>query len=160
MSARCPVCHMAVSSNQLPLVYRDMHFAFCSGHCRERFAETPHLYVGAPGRRAIKQAGGRILKRRRFRLDRAISGETGEAAAAGIGSMMGVKEVSVQGAEVRVTYDLLEATAEQIEARLGAEGCPLSRGWRERLVRALVHYKEGCETANMALPGSSHDHHH
>ena len=46
MRNQCPVCHMTVEADHLALVYQDMHFAFCSAQCRERFSANPHLYIG------------------------------------------------------------------------------------------------------------------
>ena len=36
-----PVCGMQVKSTQLALEYMQMHFAFCSEQCRERFLANP-----------------------------------------------------------------------------------------------------------------------
>ena len=72
--------------------------------------------------------------------------------------MMGVKEVTVEEIEVRISYELMEATAEQIERTLLQAGARLADGWMERLQRVLVHYTEHCETANLEV--SKRGHHH
>ena len=66
MQVKCPVCRMLVPSDQLALIYQGMHFAFCSGQCRERFQANPHLYVGVPGEKAPKQQGAQVLKHKCF----------------------------------------------------------------------------------------------
>jgi YHS domain-containing protein len=156
MQIKCPVCHMQVASDRLTLVYQGMHFAFCSEQCRERFRTTPHLYVGVPGHKAAKQEGQQVLKRRCFRLNRPLSSEQGQALADAIAGMMGIKHVGVEDTEVRIVYDLLEATAEQIEARLLEAGARLGGDWTDRLRRALVHYTEDCETANLEVSDRGH----
>ena len=62
--------------------------------------------------------------------------------------------------DVAITYDLLEATAEQIESTILAAGAQLGGGWTERLRRALVHYTEDCEAANMEVSDRGLHHHH
>ena len=63
-----PVCGMHVNPSQLPLEYMQMHFAFCSQQCRERFLANPGLYVGQPGKMSVKQMGHEVLKCRRLQL--------------------------------------------------------------------------------------------
>lgn len=75
MQVKCPVCHMQAPHGQLALVYQGMHFAFCSERCRERFQTTPHLYIGVPGHKAVKQEGQVVIKHRCFRLDAPLSNE-------------------------------------------------------------------------------------
>src|SRR5574338_25934 len=65
---------------------------------------------------------------------------------------------AADGDTLEVSYDLLQATAEQIEARLVEAGVGLGQGWAERLRRAFVHYEEECETGNLAAPGETHCH--
>jgi len=159
MQVTCPVCHMQVPSDQLALVYQGMHFAFCSEQCRERFEATPHLYVGVPGQKAVKQEGQEVLKHRCFRLDRPLSPEQAQVLANTVLAMMGVKQVDTSGDQVRIIYDLLEATAEQIERTLLEVGAQLGSGWGERLRRAFVHYAEDCEAANLEVSDQGHHRH-
>lgn len=151
MPVKCPVCQMQVPDEQLALVYRGMHFAFCSAQCRERFEATPHLYIGVPGHKAAKQEGQEVLKHRCFRLDPPLSPEQRQVLTDAVTGMMGIKEIVVKDADVRITYDLLEATAEQIEDALLQAGAQLGGDWTERVRRALVHYMEECEAANMEV---------
>ena len=62
MNIKCPVCHMQVPADHMSLEYQQMHFAFCSAQCRERFEATPHLYIGVPGEKLVKQAGREVIK--------------------------------------------------------------------------------------------------
>jgi YHS domain-containing protein len=149
---------MQVPSGQLALVYQTMHFAFCSEQCRERFQATPHLYVGVPGEKAVKQEGQELLKHRCFRLERTLSTEQARIVVDALTAMMGVKQVVIDDTGIRINYDLLEATAEQIERTLVETGTRLGEGWTERLRRALVHYAEDCEAENLQV--SDHGHHH
>lgn len=151
MQVKCPVCHMQVPAGQLALVYQGMHLAFCSEQCRERFQATPHLYIGVPGHKAVKQEGHEVVKHRCFRLDLPLSGEQRRVLKDAVAGMMGIKEVVVEDAEIRITYDLLEATSQQIEEALVRAGGHLGSGWAERMRRALIHYTEDCEAANMEV---------
>ena len=160
MQTKCPVCHMQVPSDQFALTYQGIHFAFCSEQCRDRFQTTPHLYIGIPGHKAIKQEGQQVLKRRSFRVDQPLSSEQRQVLANDIARMMGIERVDVEGTEIRIVYDLLEATAEQIEATLVQAGARLGGGWTERLRRAWVHYTEECEVANMEVSDGGHHHPH
>ena len=160
MQVKCPVCHMQVPPEQLALVYQGMHFAFCSEQCRERFRATPRLYVGVPGEKAAKQEGQEVLKQRCFRLDQPLSVVQAQILMDAITGMMGIKQVVVEEAEVRITYDLLEVTAEQIESTILTAGAQLGGGWTEQLRRALVHYTEDCEAANMEVSDRGLHHHH
>jgi len=155
----CPVCHMNVTPEQFAREYLGMHFAFCSEQCRERFDANPHLYVGRPGHPAPAQQGQTLLKERVLHLARPLSPEQAQRVAAELGAMMGVEAVRVEGDRLRIRYDLLQATAAQIEQRLAGIGNALERGLGERLRRAFVRYLEETELANLAEDGA-HDHHH
>ena len=160
MHNQCPVCHMTVEPGQLALVYLDMNFAFCSEQCRERFQTNPHLYVGIPTQKAPKQQGTQELRRRSFSLEVPLSTEQARLLSDAVGAMMGIKKVNIEEREVHISYDLLEATAEQIERTLIEAGARLGSGWKERVQRALVHYTEECEAASMEVGPRSSVHHH
>lgn len=64
--------------------------------------------------------------------------------------MMGVQDVQVSESKVSVTYDLLEATAVQVEEALEQAGAKLGVGWSERLKRGWVHYTEENELDMLA----------
>jgi len=72
--------------------------------------------------------------------------------------MMGIEALEVNGAEVVVTYDLLQATALQVEAELLKAGERLGDGWGENLRRGFIHYSEECEIGNLqvAPPAGCH----
>ncbi len=66
--------------------------------------------------------------------------------------MMGVKAIEIQDdKKVTITYDLLQATANQLEAKMGNVGAKLGEGWSERLRRSFVHYIEECEVENLEV---------
>lgn len=151
-----PVCGMEVPADQFALTFREMHFAFCSEQCRERFLRHPGLYVGRPGWRPVRVQGRAVNKRRRIRLERALSSQQAATVRPRLEAMMGVGRVLIRGAEVEIAYDLLQVTEEQIEARLGAAGAELGHGWPERLRRAFVPYEEEMESENLGAPPFRH----
>ena len=152
-TARDPVCGMEVAPKQFETVYEGLHYAFCSAQCRQRFLANPHLYVGVPGEKAPAQAGVERLKRRRFRLDAPLAAQDAAILTEALGAMMGVKAIEIEGANtVTLTYDLIQATAEQIEAKMGEVGARLGAGWAARLRRGFVHYMEECEAGNLEVP--------
>ena len=144
-----PVCGMEVDARQLDTVYMGIHYAFCSTQCQERFAANPHLYIGHPGQQAPEQQGKEVLKRRRLALDLALSADQAEGIERLLGEMMGMQAVAVEGDRLEITYDLLQATEQQIEVKLAEAGVAMGEGWAERLRRAFVHYQEECEVDNL-----------
>lgn len=145
------VCGMTVEADRFVFEYQGSSYAFCSAQCRERFAANPHLYVGRPGQPAPKQLGQTVFKRRRFHLDRALDPDQAQTLRAEVGALMGVESIEVEGAELTVTYDLLQATAEQIERTLEVAGAQLGGGWAEHLKRGFTHYTEECEIGNLQV---------
>lgn len=144
-----PVCGMEVDARQQDTIYQGIHYAFCSTQCRERFVATPHLYIGHPGQAAPKQEGRVVLKRRSLLLDAPLSAEQADRLVAILMEMMGVESVSVSDDRLEIVYDLLQATEQQVEARLSEAGLALGEGWAERLRRAFVHYLEQCEVDSL-----------
>ncbi len=153
-----PVCQMMVAPQQHAINYQGMNYAFCSLQCKERFLANPHLYIGVPGEQAPKQAGEEILKRRRLRLDRPLSASDVQQVTEQLQAMMGVYTVDIDANELVITYDLLQATAEQIETTLQQAGARLGEGWGERLRRAFVHCLEENEVASREVQPGSHGH--
>lgn len=153
-----PVCGMEVDPNRIQAVYLQIHYAFCSEQCRDRFLADPHLYVGHPGHSAPKQQGVEVIKRRRLQLASPVPPDDAVALSEALKAMMGVKEVVVAGDEIQITYDLLQATAEQIEATLAGAGAKIGEEWPERLRLAFIHYAEECEIGNLAEEGGSYSH--
>jgi hypothetical protein len=82
----------------------------------------PHLYIGVPGQASPKQKGLEVIKQRRFRLEQPLTDEEAAILAKELGAMMGIQSMEVTGDTLSITYDLLQATAEQIEARIGEVG--------------------------------------
>lgn len=147
-----PVCGMDVVPAQLETIYEGIHYAFCSEQCRQRFVANPHLYIGVPGEKAPKQKGVVLFKRRRFQLDTPLAAHDAVVLDEALGAMMGVKAIVIQDDNiVTITYDLLQATADQLEAKMGEVGVKLGEGWAERLRRGFVHYMEECEVENLEV---------
>lgn len=144
-----PVCGKFVGAHTIETVYAGIHYAFCSDQCREQFVAHPHLYVGYPGYKAPRQKGMQVVKRRLFKLEQPLSLQEGALLTEDLHGMMGVHEVHVDGMAVEVTYDLLQATAEQIEARLAEIGLKLGGEWPERLRRSFVHFLEESEVSGL-----------
>ena len=160
MSTQDVVCGMQVKSGSHQLVHLGMPYSFCSRQCQERFLANPHLYVGMPGQKAPKQEGLSAIKRRRLRLAQPLSPEQERALGDALLTMMGIRSISIEGDSIVIVYDLLQATAEQIEERLAEIGVRLGEGWTERLRRAFVHYEEECEAGNLEVHEGKHVHRH
>ena len=143
------VCGMMVEPDRFHFRYQGRDYAFCSAQCTERFEANPHLYVGTPGHPAPKKQGLVVLKQRRFVVDGVLDEAQAKHLQAQINAMMGIESLQVNGAEVVVTYDLLQATASQIEAALEKAGAHLGNGWGETLRRGFIHYTEECEIGNL-----------
>jgi len=156
IGSKDPVCNMIVSAGQYAIDYLGMHFAFCSQQCKERFLANPHLYIGATEHKSPKQEGKEVLKRRRFHLTEPLPGEMAALIADSIRGMMGVRSIDIDGADIEVTYDLLQATAQQIESQLESTGVALGQDWGQRLRRAFVHYTEETEVDSMEVTPPPH----
>ncbi len=147
-----PVCGMDVAPAQFETIYEGLRYAFCSEQCRQRFVANPHLYVGVPGEKAPGQKGVELFKRRRFQLDAPLAAQDAAVLTEALGAMMGVKTVEIEdGNTVTLTYDLIQATAEQLEAKMAEVGAKLGAGWAERLRRGFVHYMEETEVGNLEV---------
>lgn len=157
---RDPVCGMQVESDHYTIDYLQVHYAFCSRQCQERFLENPHLYVGLPSQKSPKQEGREVIKLRRLRLEQPLSSAQKDEVVQALRDMMGIKAVTAAGDRIEMTYDLLQATAEQIESRLEEVGVRLGEGWAERLRRAFVHYEEECEIGSLEVHEKSAVHRH
>jgi len=153
-----PVCHMWVAPEQFAINYQGMDFAFCSSQCQERFLANPHLYIGVPGEKAPKQSGKKVIKRRRMRLETPLSDTDAQQVSEQLLVMMGVYAVDIAEDELTITYDLLQATAGQIEATLQQAGARLGGGWGEQLRRAFVHYLEETEVESREVQPGPHGH--
>jgi len=155
-----PVCGMEVDPTQIEVKSEGFHYAFCSEQCRQRFVANPHLYIGVPGEKAPRQKGEKLLKRRRFQLDTPLASQGAVILIEELGAMMGVKAVSVLDANtVIITYDLIQATAEQLEAKMEEVGAKLGKDWAERLRRGFVHSLEVIEVGNLEVhPHHGHGH--
>jgi YHS domain-containing protein len=159
-SLRDPVCGMMVDASENAIVYQQMHFAFCSLQCKERFLQTPHLYIGQGGHKAPKQEGQAVYKQRLLKLDKSLTPEMAETVLDNVQAMMGIEQLEINGDVIKVTYDLLQATEAQIESEIAQAGASLGQKWSERLRRAFVHYVEESEIENLAVLPPAQGHHH
>ena len=151
MLTRDVVCEMQVEEGTFQVEYLGVSYSFCSRQCLERFQQNPRLYVGMPGHKSAKQAGVEVIKQRRLRLAQPLSGSQSETLRDALMGMMGVQSVSIEGKEVTIVYDLLQASVDQLEQKLVETGIALGKGWVERLRRAFVHYEEDCEIDNLEV---------
>ena len=147
-----PVCGMIVGTRTIETVYAGIPYAFCSNQCRERFEANPHLYIGHPGHKAPKQKGVQVVKRRRFKVGQSLTPLEAELLTKDLCGMMGIREVHVDDMVIDVTYDLMGATAEQIEARLARIGLKLGQEWPERLRLGFIHFIEESEVLGLEEP--------
>ncbi len=63
--------------------------------------------------------------------------------------MMGVRNIQINDMDIDVIYDLMEATAEQIENRMVEIGIKLGEEWSQRLRRGFIHLLEETEISSM-----------
>lgn len=159
-SLRDPVCGMQVAADQHAITYQQMHFAFCSIQCKERFLANPHLYIGHPGHKAPAQEGRTVLKHRRLKLDESLPDDLAQRAIAYINDMMGIGHITIKGDTIDIQYDLLQVTEAQIESALAEVGATLDQNWSERLRRAFVHYFEETEISSLEVPPGAGGHNH
>jgi len=157
---RDPVCGMQIESEHYSIDYLQVHYAFCSKQCQERFLANPHLYVGMPGQKAPKQEGLTVIKQRRLRLAQPLSPSQARVLSDALQAMMGIQTVSADGDSVVIAYDLLQATTEQIEEKLAEIGIKLGEGLAERLLRAFVNYEEECELGSLEVHQNKYVHRH
>lgn len=144
-----PVCGMEVDPHDNALVYLQMHFAFCSQQCRERFLANPHLYVGSPGHPSPKQEGMEIVKTRRLRVATPLSSDNAARLVEALRAMMGIRAAHAEGDRVEITYDLLQTTHEQIEAKIAEAGVRLGKGWADQLRHAFVNFEEEFQVGSL-----------
>ena len=152
---RDPVCEMLVPEQQHAAEYNGMHFAFCSLQCRERFMDTPHLYIGNAGHKAPKQEGIEAVKKRTIRLDQPLSSDQITAIHSAINEMMGIKEVQVTADVIRLRYDLIEVTFAQLESVIVKNGGLLRQRWPDRFWRSCIRFFEKNESRSMSVGAGS-----
>lgn len=170
---RDPVCGMMVDEWAHQVVHRGVGYAFCSLQCHERFSSAPSLYVGRRSLLAPKQKGMEVIKRRRIALGAPLTLAQFVELKDALLSMMGVMTVrsvermvgkgrDLQQSEIdsrmthrieqlEITYDLLQATALQLERKIAERNAALSNGWGEKLQRDFIHYLEQCELDDLAI---------
>jgi len=147
-----PVCGMFVDAHKIEVVYADVHYAFCSEQCHERFLANPHLYIGYPSHKAPKLRGIQALKWRRFKLEHPLTSLDSNQLIEGLRSMMGVRKVHLNNMIFEITYDLMDVTAEQIEKRLVEMGVSMGEEWPERLRRSFINFVEELEISGLDEP--------
>jgi len=152
----CPVCSMVATDLTVSLSYHGKTYHFCSQQCLENFNSRPKLYVGTHAERHQRKS---IVKKRTFKLDIRLSAAEEVALDSALSAMMGVREVQVVGNKICISYDLLEATAEQLERQLDRQleqaGNTLETGWSTRLKRGWIQYTEENELDNLAAGESA-----
>jgi len=146
---RDPVCEMDVSSGNYDSNYLGVDYSFCSKQCHDRFVTNPHLYIGKPGHPSPKQLGQSVIKCRTMKLDRAIPEDISEKLDTALSTMMGIRDITFEDNVIRITYDLLEATVEQIEDEILKTDKSLSLSWMEKIRSAFIHYVEETEIMNL-----------
>jgi len=155
---RCPVCHMIINKDSFALEYLACVYAFCSQQCRERFEANPHLYIGMPGHPSPKQQGHELIKKRSLKLNQPLTENQSRVITSDLENMMGIKEVHIESDSLYITYDLMQATVEQIEAAIEKTGEKLVSGLGEKLKRAFIYFLEETELDNLEQPGNEYRH--
>ncbi|MBT8128908.1 MAG: YHS domain-containing protein [Gammaproteobacteria bacterium] len=148
---RDPVCGMQVRPDRHAITHQQMHFAFCSSQCKERFLADPHLYIGHPGHKAPAQEGRTVLKHRQLKLDKSLPDDLALQVFLYIKEMMGIENIEIKGDTIDIQYDLIQVTEAQIESALAEVGATLGHSWSERLRRAFVYYFEETEISSLEV---------
>lgn len=159
-SLRDPVCGMQVAPDQHAITHQQMHFAFCSAQCKERFLANPHLYIGNPGNKAPAQEGRTVMKHRRLKLDKPLPDDLAKRVIAYIKEMMGIGNIEIKGDTIDIHYDLIQVTEAQIESALAEVGATLGHSWSDQLRRAFVHYFEETEISSLEVQPGAGGHQH
>jgi len=157
---RDPVCHMEIESGNIDYVYMGISYSFCTQQCLDRFMSNPHLYIGQPGKQAPKQQGISVIRKRVLKLDIPVPTDTRLEIKETLEGMMGIKSIRVDYNTIIITYDLLEATMQQIGAAIEQSGEGLSKAWSDRIKRAFIHYIEDTELDNLEHQHDAHGCHH
>ena len=145
------VCGMEVNADSFAHDYAGTMYAFCSAQCRDRVLAHPHLFIGLAGRTAPKQEGRTVLKHRSFELGTPLDAEQARMLIEHVSALMGIESIEAAGRQVKITYDLLQVTAEQIETGFEAAGAKLGNGWAATLKRGFVHFTEECEVGHLEV---------
>jgi len=156
-----PVCNMDINNDDIALDYQGTHYAFCSEQCHQRFRDNPHLYIGYPGSEAPKHAGVEVIKTRVLQLAEPLPQDVADKVTDTIEAMMGIQHVEINGEQIEISYDLLQATEEQIEQAILDAGAELGDSLVEKIKRAFIHYAEETEAVTLeARPGPMRGHSH
>lgn len=150
-----PVCDMVVTDNTYVTEHAGLKFLFCSRQCLERFQANPELYIGHAGEPAPRQRGEKIIKQRIFKLTDRLTDKQISILRKQIMKMMGIQDILFEGEHICIRYDLLQATAQQIETTIKDAGDLLGDGWGNKLRRAFIHYLEETELDNLAQQQTS-----
>jgi YHS domain-containing protein len=146
-----PVCHMEISPESFAIEYEGIPHAFCSEQCKARFLKNPHLYIGFPGHKAPAQQGIEIIKSRRLVLSTPLDAMQAEQVKRALLEMMGIHEITIEGDKIKIQYDLIQVTAEQIADKLGLIGIKLGGDWIDRLKLAFINNIEETEVGSLEV---------
>jgi len=142
---------MLVDSPDIVARYIDIDYWYCSEQCKARFIANPGLYVGQPGKKAPKQEGKQVLKKRKIYLDEPVSTEAKTKILLILFKMMGVKRVQQFNHSLIIEYDLLEVTAKQIAERLLDAGLQLENSLVQQIRLSLIDLTEETEMASLEV---------
>ena len=153
----CPVCCMQVKPENLFFEFNGLKFYFCSRQCQQRFEKNPYLYTARRGEPSTRQRGAVVYKKRMLKLDEPVPDELAQIIIQAVSEMMGIRNISITRDTIEISYDLLQATAEQIESTLEQagkiyqekHGNILANSWSEKIKRAFIHYLEETELDNL-----------
>jgi len=149
---QCPVCGMVSTDSNITMIRNGVTYHLCSRQCRENFNKQPGLYLGIHAEKHNRKS---IVKKRTFKLGVPLSKTESVSLETALSTMMGVRRVEISGVSISIAYDLLEATAKQIEKAIEQAGNKLGSGWSDRLKRGWVHYTEETELDNLGSTDSA-----
>lgn len=146
----CPVCGSLDTDESLEQTFHGVPHHFCSAHCSGRFARRPHLYVGTPAQKtAVKQQGKIVEKSHHVVLQRPLPIPLQQTLAASVQALPGVAQCSIDGADLKVRYDLIVISLKDVEKVVEQVAGPLSDSLTERAKRKALHFGEENELDNL-----------
>ena len=147
--SHCPVCLMVTDTAAIEYLYQGLNLKFCSEQCMQRFVANPELYIGGVRKPSVKYRIKNIKKHRVIYLKRNITDNVANRICQTLNTMMGIHCINIHNNKVEITYDLLQATLQQIETQIELVEPCLSLNWFRRMHRAFIHYKEETELENL-----------
>lgn len=144
---QCPVCGRKPATGSCTYEHHQVLRHFCSPRCRDNFIAHPLLYSNVRG-----NIPPQVMKRRSLRLAHSLDPVRAEALSSNLLHEVGIKQIDIRGDRLKVRYDLLLLTMQQLEQILEESDIAANNGWWQRLRRGWIYNSEANELDNLAMP--------